>query len=110
MWVGGRQHSGLGRALPAPGAAHAIVPPEMEFEPDPYLPRSARRRLITVLLAVATAAGVVYLMTRTWGILRSVAPPPAAEVAACKPGETAGCVGSMTAVIVPAPAASAVSR
>lgn len=80
----------------------------MEFKPDPYRPISWRRRLLIVVLAVATAAFVTYSMTRKSGIVRNAVQHPA-DVAACAPGQTEGCVGSMTAVIV-TPAAPAASR
>lgn len=80
----------------------------MEFKPDPYRPISWRRRLLIVLLAVATAAFVVYSMTRRSGEVRNAVLHPA-DVAACAPGQTEGCVGSMTAVIA-VPSAAAASR
>lgn len=80
----------------------------MEFEPDPYRPVSRKRRLLIVVLAVATAAFITYSMTRKSGIVRNAMQHPA-DVAACAPGQTEACVGSMTAVIV-APAASAASN
>lgn len=79
----------------------------MEFKPDPFRPISRARRLLIVVLSVATAAFVVYSMTRKSGVVRNAAQHPA-DVAACAPGQTEGCVGSMTAVIaVPAPLAAA---
>ncbi len=80
----------------------------MEFKPDPYRPVSWRRRLLIVLLALATAAFVVYSMTRDSVVVRTAVQHPA-DVPACTPGQTEGCVGSMTAVIV-APATPAASR
>lgn len=80
----------------------------MAFEPDPYRPISRRRRGLIVVLAVATAAFVVYSMTRRSGEVRNAVMHPA-DVAACTAGQTEGCVGSMTAVIAP-PAATAASR
>ena len=78
----------------------------MEFKPDPYRPISRGRRLLIVVLAVATAAFVVYSMTRKSGTVRNAVQHPA-DVAACAPGQTEGCVGSMTAVIaVPLPPAA----
>lgn len=88
----------------------------MEFKPDPYRPISWRRRLLIVVLAVATAAFITYSMTRRSGEVRNAVLHPA-DVAACTPGQTEGCVGSMTAVIVapatpaaPSAAASAASN
>lgn len=81
----------------------------MEFEPDPYRPVSRRRRLLIVVLTLATAAFITYSMTRKWGLVTNAAPkvPPAPAVANCAPGQTTNCVGSMTAVIaVPAAAPS----
>jgi hypothetical protein len=69
----------------------------MEFKPDPYRP-SRKRQLLIGVLALATAAFVVYSMTRKSGVVRNAVPPPP-DVAACAPGQTEGCVGSMTAVI-----------
>ncbi len=77
----------------------------MEFKPDPYRPVSRARRLLIVVLAIATAAFVVYSMTRKSGVVRNAVLHPA-DVAACQPGQTEGCVGSKTAVIAP-PAAPA---
>lgn len=71
------------------------------FEIEPFRPTSRRRRLLIVLLAVATAATVGWLMTRRSGLVRYVQQHPA-DVAACAPGQSSGCVGSMTEVIVPA--------
>ncbi|MDP2005708.1 MAG: hypothetical protein Q8K45_08525 [Rubrivivax sp.] len=80
----------------------------MAFEPDPFRPISRTRRGLIAVLAVATAAFVTYSMTRRSGEVRNAVHQPA-DVAACVPGQTAGCVGSMTAVIA-MPAASAPSR
>jgi len=80
----------------------------MEFKPDPFRPVSRARRLLIVVLAVATAAFVVYSMTRKSGVVRNAVMHPA-DVPACTPGQTEGCVGSMMAVIAP-PASSAASR
>jgi hypothetical protein len=80
----------------------------MEFKPDPYRPVSRARRVLIVLLALATAAFVVYSMTRKSGFVRNAVLHPA-DVPACTAGQTEGCVGSMTAVIVQ-PASPAASR
>ena len=90
---------------------HAIVRPAMpSYEPEPFRPINRRRRFLIALLAIATAAFVVWAMTRKSGLVRNAALHPA-DVAACAPGQTAGCVGSMTSVIAaPASAASAASR
>ena len=77
----------------------------MEFEPDPYRPISRRLRVLIVVLTVAMAAFITYSMTRRSGEVRNAAKHPA-DVPACTAGQTEGCVGSMTAVIAPAPAAS----
>jgi hypothetical protein len=75
-------------------------------EPPPYRPINKRRRLLIALLAVATAAVVVFLMTRKAGVVRNAHLHPA-DVAACTTGQTEGCVGSTTAVIVTPPAEAA---
>jgi hypothetical protein len=80
----------------------------MAFEPDPYRPVSRKRRLLIVVLAVATAAFVVYSMTRKSGVVRNAVLHPA-DVPACTSGQTEGCVGSMTAIIA-LPASPAASR
>lgn len=81
------------------------------YEPEPFRPVSRRRRFLIALLAIATAAFVVWAMTRKSGLVENAAREAArnpADVSACAKGQTAGCVGSMTSVIV-APA-SAPSR
>ena len=80
----------------------------MDLEPDPYRPVSRKRRLLIVVLAIATAAFVVYSMTRKSGVVRN-AVRHAADVPACAPGQTEGCVGSMTSVIT-RPASAAASN
>jgi hypothetical protein len=72
-----------------------------------YRPIAARRRMLIALLAVATAAFVIWSMTRKSGVVREAARHPA-DVQPCAAGQTEGCVGSMTTLIVPA--ASAASR
>ncbi len=79
------------------------------FAPDPYRPLNARRRLLIVLLAIATAAFVTWAMTRRWGIVRDAAKHPH-DVPACTAGETSGCVGSMTTIIPAAPASTPAPR
>jgi hypothetical protein len=73
-----------------------------------YRPVSKRRRLLIVVLALATAATLLlYILGRRGAILSGKRPVPA-DVSACKGGNTTGCVGGMATVIVaPAPAASA---
>ena len=82
------------------------------FQAERYRPVSIRRRLLIVLLALATAASVLlYMLGRRGQIVRE-GPPVAADVAACKNGNTLNCVGGMATVIIaspsmPAPAAAA---
>lgn len=77
-----------------------------EPKSERYRPIPLRRRLLIVLLAVATAAFVTWAMTRKSGVVREAAKHPV-DVPACAASQAAGCVGSMTSVIVPAaPAAS----
>jgi len=80
----------------------------MEPEQERYRPIPARRRVLIALLAVATAAGVTWSLTRKSGVVREAARHPH-DVPACVAGQTEGCVGSMTTLIAP-PAASAASR
>ncbi|MBA4176491.1 MAG: hypothetical protein C0505_08010 [Leptothrix sp. (in: Bacteria)] len=80
----------------------------MEFKPDPYRPVSRWRRLFIAALAVAMAAFLTYSTTRKSGVVRNAVRHPA-DVATCAPGQTEGCVGSMTAVIAP-PEPAAASR
>ena len=68
------------------------------YEPTPFRPINRRRRFLIALLAIATAAFVVWAMTRKSGLVRNAALHPA-DVAACTKGQTAGCVGSMTSII-----------
>ena len=79
----------------------------MEMKQERYRPIPARRRVLIALLAVATAAFVTWSVTRKSGTVREAARHPA-DVPACVAGQTEGCVGSMTTLIVPA--ASAASR
>jgi hypothetical protein len=77
-----------------------------EPEAERYRPVPVRRRLLILVLAVATAAFVTWAMTRKSGVVREAAKHPA-DVPACAASQSAGCVGSMTSVIVaPSSAAS----
>lgn len=78
------------------------------FEIDKFRPTSGRRRLLIVLLAIAMGVAVMWAMTRKWGVVRHAVQHPA-DVADCAKGQSAGCVGSMTAIIA-APPAEAASR
>ena len=75
---------------------------------DDYRPLTVRRRLLILLLAVATAIGVVLtLLDPPGGVVRKrpTAPPvPECSASAAAAGE-AGCVGGKASVIM-APAAS----
>jgi hypothetical protein len=68
------------------------------------VPLSRRRRVLVALLAAITAIGIVLLMLDPPGGVQRRRPPPSADVPACAPGQTAGCVGSRTQVL-PGPAA-----
>jgi hypothetical protein len=74
-------------------------------EAFPVAPR--KRKLLTALLAVATAITVTLLMLHPPGGVKRKPPPPPPDAAACAPGQSTGCVGGMATVIVPAPAVSA---
>ena len=78
------------------------------YEPEPFRPVNRSRRFLIALLAIATAAFVVWAMTRKSGLVSNAALRPA-DVAACTKNQTTRCVGSMTSVIAaPTSAASAV--
>jgi hypothetical protein len=86
---------------------------DKRYESVRYRPLSIGRRLLVVVLAVATAVGVLlYMLGRRDAIVHGspldlLLP---ADVPACKSGNTTGCVGGMARVIVaPQPAASAAS-
>jgi len=70
-----------------------------------------RRRLLILLLAVATAIAVVMLVLHPPGGVDRSRRAPAGPVGPvnCSPGQTTGCVGGSTAVIVPAGAGRAAS-
>jgi len=72
----------------------------------PYGKLAGRRRLLIALLAVSTALGIVLMLLPPFEGVARKTPPPPADVAACSPGQTAGCVGSTTQVII-MPAANA---
>jgi hypothetical protein len=80
------------------------------YEAVPYRPVSQRRRLLIVLLALATAATLLlYILGRRDAIhSHPLLLPLPADVSACKDGKTMGCVGGLATVIL-APAASAAS-
>jgi hypothetical protein len=83
-----------------------------EFEPDAYRPVNRRRRLLLALLALATAALLIWAMTRREGMLPSTVPMPN-EGQRCLQGQTEGCLGSITRVIaapVAVPASAPASR
>ncbi len=79
------------------------------YEVEKYRPLSKRRRAWIALLAVATAAFLVWSVTRKSGVVRNAAMHPA-DVAVCARGQTGDCVGSLMTVIAappPVPPASA---
>ena len=78
------------------------------YKAERYRPVSIGRRLLIVLLALATAASVLlYMLGRRGQIVRE-GPPSMADFATCKNGNTLNCVGGMaTVIIAPAPAAAA---
>lgn len=82
--------------------------PADRASPDRFRPLPRRRRALLALLAVATACVVLWLMLQPQlrkgqaEAARRAAPP-----SPCQPGQTDGCLGGTTQVIVPAgPAAS----
>jgi hypothetical protein len=78
------------------------------FTPEEFPRSPMRRRLLVALLAVATAAGVTWAMTRKSGLVRNANLVPH-DVAPCTAGQTGACVGSSTTVIV-APASAPAAR
>jgi hypothetical protein len=67
---------------------------------DRYRPLDNRRRLLILLLAVATALGVLWLLVERRG---SIEPDPrvlAPDKAPCAAGITTACVGGTAQVIV----------
>jgi len=77
-------------------------------DPDAYPRPPLRRRLLTVLLAVAMMVFLVWAVTRKSGVVREAARHPA-DVAVCAGGQTAGCVGG-TAQVIALPPGAAASR
>jgi hypothetical protein len=87
-------------------------PPDPKLFPEtPYRPLTWRRRLLVLVLAIATAITVVMLLLDPPGGVKRTR-PAAAEPARCVEGQSTGCVGGKAEVIVPvrplagAPAAS----
>ncbi len=74
---------------------------------SPYARISGRRRLLVLLLAVATASTVILSLLLRPGAVKPPPPPPKPDVMACAKGQTEGCVGSTTRVLM-APAAQAI--
>jgi hypothetical protein len=73
------------------------------YEVEAYRPVSKRRRLLLVVLAVATGVSLLGYMRGRKGDIESQGPILPSDVAACKNGKTEGCVGGLAAVIaVPA--------
>ncbi|MDE2372062.1 MAG: hypothetical protein KGN16_24040 [Burkholderiales bacterium] len=73
------------------------------MEPREYRPVSPRRRLLIVLLTLATvAAGFFTMLERRGQIVRARASAPL-----CAKGQLVDCVGGMAQVIVAAPASTA---
>jgi hypothetical protein len=87
---------------------------QQPFSGDAYRPISWRRRLLIAVLALTTAGSVLLYMLGRRGAILGAGPPASAlpaDVAACKPGQTEGCVGGMALlIVVPGPAAAASAR
>ena len=81
----------------------------MRSSHEDYPAPSARRRLLVLLLAMATAITIGWLMIYRVGGVKPAAPPPVPDAARCKPGQQEGCVGGRAAVIVLPPSAAAAS-
>ncbi len=79
-----------------------------EIEVDEFPAPTWRKRLLVLLLAVATAGTIVWVLTiPPKPVPRELIPPPA-DVQRCTRGQTQGCVGGIAGVIV-SPAAPAPS-
>lgn len=88
---------------PQPSASRSTQPSALP-EIGPYRPLNLRRRLLLVALAVGTAVGVVVMLLDPPGGVQRTRAPAAATAAGpadCTPGQTSGCVGGTSAVIVP---------
>jgi hypothetical protein len=73
---------------------------------DRYRPLSGRRRILIVVLAIATAATVLLSLIYRPGGVERPPPAPVPDAERCAPGRSDGCVGGKVDVIVPPPAAS----
>ncbi len=71
-----------------------------------YPAPTARRRLLVLLLAVATAMTIGWLMLYRPGGVKPSGPPLPADAARCQAGQQDGCVGGRALVISP-PASAA---
>ncbi len=106
--AGDARHSGIARPLSLP------VPLFRRSTDDAYRPVSGRRRLLLLVLAVATAGVVLWLMLQPQMRKMQADAQRRSERASpqpCRDGQTDGCVGGTMGVIVapaaaPAPAAS----
>lgn len=77
---------------------------------DEYRPIDRRRRLGIVVLAVATALVVMWLLLERPGAVFPPRPLPASAAgpATCADGQGSGCIGGRTEMLmIPAPTASA---
>ena len=73
---------------------------------EDYPAPTARRRLMLMVLAVAMAITIGWLLLYRPGGVKPTPPPPPADSARCQAGQQDGCVGGRALVItVPASAA-----
>ena len=76
-------------------------------DPDDLPPTSWRHRALMLLLAVAATVMIALTLLYQPGYApRPLPAVPQADAARCKPGQTSGCVGGTTAIIL-VPASSA---
>ena len=77
------------------------------YQVERYRPVSTLRRVLIVLLAVVTAGSLLMYMLGRRGEIVRTGQTLQGEVAACKNGQSEGCVGGLATVIIAPPPASA---
>ncbi len=75
-----------------------------------YPAPTVRRRVMVLLLAVATAVTIGWLMIYRVGGVKPPPPPPAPDAPRCAAGQQEDCVGGRAQVIALPPSAAPASR